>query len=91
MDTPLASAGEASLADLYNQMINEVTQGASIAQSVAEGYRVFEGTLDGQEQAVSGVSIDEEAVKMIILQRIYQASARYIQTVSELLDLLVNL
>jgi flagellar hook-associated protein 1 FlgK len=91
MDEPLASAGGASLGDLYNQLLNEVTQGSSIAQSLAEGYRVFEGTLDGQEQSVGGVSIDEEAVKMITLQRIYQASAKYIQTCSELLDLLVNL
>jgi flagellar hook-associated protein 1 FlgK len=91
LDLPLESADNATLADLYNQMINEVTQGSSIAQSVAEGYRVFEDTLEGQQQAVSGVSIDEEAIKMITLQRIYQASARYIQTCSELLELLVNL
>ena len=91
LDQPLESAGNASLGDLYNQLLNEVTQGSSIAQSVAEGFRVFEGTLEGQSQAVSGVSIDEEAIKMITLQRIYQASAKYIQTITELLDLLVNL
>lgn len=91
LETPLESAGGASLADLYNQILNEVTQGSSIAQSAAEGFRVFESTLQGQQQAVSGVSIDEEAIKMITLQRIYQASARYIQTVSELLDILVSL
>jgi flagellar hook-associated protein 1 FlgK len=90
-DQPLESAGNSSLADLHNQMLNEVTQGSSIAQSVAEGYRIFEGTLEGQQQSVSGVSIDEEAIEMITLQRIYQASARYIQTITELLDLLVNL
>ncbi|MEX0642979.1 MAG: flagellar hook-associated protein FlgK [Pirellulales bacterium] len=90
-DTRLESSGNTSLADMYNQLINQVTQGSSIAQSVAEGFRVFEGTLDGQNQAVSGVSIDEEAIKMITLQRIYQASARYIQTISELMDILVNL
>jgi flagellar hook-associated protein 1 len=91
LDQPLEAAGNASLFDLYNQLLNEVTQGASIAQSVTEGYRIFEGTLEGQQQAVSGVSIDEEAINMITLQRIYQASARYIQTITELLDLLVNL
>jgi flagellar hook-associated protein 1 FlgK len=90
-DKPLDSAGNASLSDLYDQLINEVTQGAAVAKSVAEGYRVFEGTLDAQAQAVSGVSIDEEAVRMITLQRIYQASAKFIQTCSELLDLLVNI
>lgn len=91
LDRPLESAGNATLADMYDQIINGVTQGSSIAQSVAEGFRVFEGTLEGQNQAVSGVSLDEEAIKMITLQRIYQASARYIQTVSELLDVVVNL
>jgi flagellar hook-associated protein 1 FlgK len=91
LETQLSSSGDASLADLYNQLINEVTRGSSIAQSVAEGFRVFEGTLEAQQQAVSGVSLDEEAIKMITLQRIYQASARYIQTISELLDLLVEL
>jgi flagellar hook-associated protein 1 FlgK len=91
LDQPLESAGDASLADLYNQLLNDITQGSSVAQSVAEGFRVFEGTLEGQQQAVSGVSIDEEAIKMITLQRIYQASARYIQTVAELLDVLVKI
>jgi flagellar hook-associated protein 1 FlgK len=91
LDQPLESTGDASLSDIYNQLLNEVTQGSSVAQSVAEGFRVFEGTLEGQQQAVSGVSIDEEAIKMITLQRIYQASARYIQTVAELLDVLVRI
>ena len=50
LDEPLDSAGNASLADLYNQLINEVTQGSSISQSVAEGFRTFEGTLEGQHK-----------------------------------------
>ena len=76
---------------MYNQLIVEITQGSAVAQSVADGFRTFEGSLEGQAQAVSGVSIDEEAVKMLTLQRIYQASAKYIQTISELLDMLVKL
>jgi flagellar hook-associated protein 1 FlgK len=89
LDQPIESAGNASLADLYNQLLNELTQGASVTGSLAEGFRTFESTLEGQNQAVSGVSIDEEAIKMLTLQRIYQASAKYIQTLAELLDLLV--
>jgi flagellar hook-associated protein 1 FlgK len=41
--------------------------------------------------ATSGVSLDDEAVRMITLQRAYQASARYIRTLTDLLDILVNL
>ena len=52
---------------------------------------MFENTLDGQLQAVAGVNLDEEAINLITLQRIYQASARFIQTAAELLDVLINL
>ena len=89
LQRPLHSAGDASLADLYNQLVNDIAQDSAVAQAAAEGFAVFEGTLDGQFQAISGVNIDEEAIKMITLQRIYQASARYIQTLSELLDVLI--
>jgi flagellar hook-associated protein 1 FlgK len=91
LDQPIDSAGGASLSDLYNQLIIQITQGASAAQSVADGFRTFEGSLESQAQSVSGVSIDEEAVKMLTLQRVFQASAKYIQTISELLELLVKL
>ena len=40
---------------------------------------------------ISGVSIDEEAINMISLQRIFQATARYIATIQEMLDTLVSL
>jgi len=91
LSTPLESAGNASLSDLYNQLLNEVTQGSAVSKSVADGYRTFEGSLQGQAQAVSGVSIDEEAITMMTLQRIYQASAKYIQTISDLLELMTRL
>lgn len=87
----LDSLGGASLSDKYSQLANGIAQGSAAAQSVAEGFRTFEATLEGESQALSAVNIDEEAVKMISLQRSYQASARYIQTISELLDTLVNL
>jgi flagellar hook-associated protein 1 FlgK len=41
--------------------------------------------------AVSGVNIDEEAIKLIAYQRAFQASARVVSTISDMLDLLVNL
>jgi flagellar hook-associated protein 1 FlgK len=91
LDMPLESAGGLTLPDVYDRLVNTISQGATVAKSVAEGFRVFEGTLDGQLQAVSGVSLDEEAINLITLQRIYQASARFIQIASELLDVLVNL
>jgi flagellar hook-associated protein 1 FlgK len=68
-----------------------VTQGSAIAQAVAEGARTFEGTLRGQKLALSGVSLDEEAVRMIAFQRQFQAAARFIAKLSDLFEVLVSI
>jgi flagellar hook-associated protein 1 len=90
-DQSLSSLNGYSINGLYDSIINSTTQGASIAKSVADGHRVFTGTLEATSQGVSGVNLDEEAIDMIALQRTYQASARFISAISELLDILVNL
>lgn len=90
-DTSLDSLDGNSLTGLYDQLVNKTTQGSTVAKAVADGLHVFESTLDADAQAVSGVNLDEEAIRMISLQRTYQASARYISTLSDLLDMLVNL
>ena len=91
IDTSLESQNGASLAVLYDRMTGEVAQSSAVTQSVADGARVFEGTLRGQKLSISGVSLDEEAVRMMAYQRAYQAAARFITTLSELMDLTVSL
>ena len=88
---PLASHNDASLAILYDRMTADVTQGASVTRSVAEGFRVFQRTLEGEQLAISGVNIDEETVRMLSYQRAFQASARVISTINELLGVLIDL
>ncbi len=88
---PLESNNNESLAVLYDRLTGGTTQASSIARAVAEGARVFEETLRGQKMATSGVSIDEEIMRMIAFQRSFQASAKYIATLNDLLGLLVTL
>jgi len=90
-DRPLTSINGTSLSDLYDQMTSTITQASTIAKSVAEGSRVFRENLSGQSLAISGVNIDEEAIKMLRYQRVFQASAKYISTLDELLSILVTL
>jgi len=91
LDRPLDSQNGASLTVLYDRLTGETTQGATITQAVAEGARAFEVSLRGQKMATSGVSLDEEAVRMIAFQRSFQASAKYIATLGELFEVLVAL
>ncbi|GIW94983.1 MAG: flagellar hook-associated protein 1 [Pirellulaceae bacterium] len=91
LESPLGSQQGASLATLYRQLVDGVSQEAAITRSVAEGFRVFQKSLEGQQLATSGVSLDEEAVRMIAYQRVFQMSARFIVSISQILDSLVNL
>jgi flagellar hook-associated protein 1 FlgK len=91
LDEPLTALGDISLADSYDQITNELTQGSSVAAAVAEGFRAFEATVEAKHLSVTSVNLDEEAIRLITLQRVYQASARFIRTMSDLLDVLVNL
>jgi len=91
LDRPLQTQNGDSLGVLYDRLVGETTQGSSIARAVADGARTFEIALRGQKLAVSGVNLDEEAVKMIAYQRAYQASARFISALTELFEILVSL
>ncbi len=91
LTTPLDSRDGAQLVDIYEKWMSETAQASSLAQAVAEGYRSFQTTLEGKHLALSGVSLDEEAVNMMTYQRSYQAAAKVISTIDELLNVLMNL
>lgn len=91
LDRSIDTHNGESIRVIYDRMMGETAQGAAIARSIAEGDRVFEDTLRGQKLATSGVSLDEEAVRLISYQHSFQASARYIGVLGELLDILVSL
>lgn len=91
LTAPLPGQGGRSLAALYDLLTGGLAQAAQTAQAAAEGFRYFQQTLEGQHLAVSGVNLDEEAVRMIEYQRVFQASARVIATVNELLQTLLEL
>lgn len=90
IDAPIGASG-VSLAEMYQQLTSNVALSSQSASAAADGFRNFQQALEGQSLAISGVNIDEEAVRMIEYQRTYQASAKVISTVNELLQTLLNL
>ena len=87
----LASQNGNTLTDLYNNMVNNVTQGSAQAQSTAASADAYAQSLSNQQLATSGVSIDEETIKMMSYQADYQATAHYISTLESLLQLLTQI
>lgn len=75
-----------SVTDQYGSVI--FTLGSDIAHVDASKneHQSLMVQLQNRKQATSGVSIDEEAVQILQFQRAYEASARLIKTVDELLQ-----
>ncbi|MFH1920902.1 MAG: flagellar hook-associated protein FlgK [Planctomycetota bacterium] len=86
----LVAYGSSAFA-VYETLATRVAHGSADAGGLADGARAIEETFRGQKLAISGVSLDEEAVRLMAHQHSFQASARYIATLRELLDILVNL
>ena len=91
LNTPISSQNGQTLAELYDKLVSDTAQGSAATKSATEGFRTFQKTLEGQKLAVSGVNLDEEAIKMISYQRAFQASAKVIATINELFDTLLKL
>jgi flagellar hook-associated protein 1 len=91
LTTPLVSQDNVSLAVLYDRLTSSVAIGSQTTSAAAEGFRHFQQTLEAQHLSISGVNLDEEAVRMIQYQRAFQASAKVIGTVNEMLETLLNL
>ena len=65
----------------------------SDVQSVQNTQQVSQAVLssiDNQRKSVSGVSLDEEMANLVTFQRGYQASARMLTTIDQMLDTLIN-
>ena len=88
---PQASLGGKNLNEIYDSFVTATTLDAASQQSATDGLRNFYQTLESKHLGISGVNLDEEAVKMMLYQRAFQAQSRVISVASELLETLVNI
>jgi flagellar hook-associated protein 1 FlgK len=91
LKNPVAALGGLTLDQAYEALVIDTTQASASARAIATGMEGFQQTLSDQFLQTTGVSLDEEAIRMISFQQAYQAAARFISTVSELIELLTTL
>lgn len=91
LEQPLDQLGGRGIEDFYQNVVSGIAQGTSAEKAKASGLEQFRQALLSQREQFSGVSLDEEAVRLIEFQQAYAASARVIRSVDELFDILVSL
>lgn len=80
-----------TLIQLWTSSVESLGVRARTAIGQAASSRLVRESLEAQRAAVSGVSLDEEAVNLLNFQRQYEASARYISAVDELMQVLISI
>ena len=76
--------------DFYIKWIGEVGTVGSVYSTTSDSLQGTADTVDNNRQMVVGVSSDEELTNMIRYQSAYNASSRYINVVSTMIDYLLN-
>lgn len=82
--------GGETIGDAYNSLIARVGANAREAQNQHSVQVLSTHQLKLQRSSTSGVSIDEEMVNMIKYQQAYNAAARIISVLDEMLDTLIS-
>lgn len=83
--------GESTLDEFYNSVVGKVGIQAKRAETSSDSQRDIVKQLGKIRESISGVSLDEEATKLIEYQKSFDASARLIRTADEMFDTVLNL
>ena len=71
-------------------MIGKLGVDALQANRMTSNSQILSQTVDNNRQSVSSVSLDEEMTNIIKFQHAYNAAARQITVVDEMLDKIIN-
>jgi flagellar hook-associated protein 1 FlgK len=82
--------GNAAIDGAYSTFVTTIGSDAQAAERTAENTKVLTDSLLNRRDSVSGVSLDEEMTNLLRFQRGYQASARALTAMDDLIDYLVN-
>ena len=74
----------------YGALIERIGSDAQSAEDDETTAQAVTGALEDERQSVSGVSLDEEMSNLVSLQHGYEASARALTTMDEMLETLIE-
>jgi flagellar hook-associated protein 1 FlgK len=85
------NGGTATLSDGWGQIVYRVARDTRSAADERDSRQEIVRQIDALRDAVSGVSLDEEAMQLMKFQRAYEANARFFQVIDQTLETLLGL
>ena len=85
-----ALRGNPAIDGVYKAFVAKVGGDLNESTRMQANAQVLADSVEDRRQSVAGVSMDEEMSNLVRFQRAYQASARAMSTMDEMLDVLIN-
>ena len=79
-----------NLIDFYSNLVSQIGSSGSVFKSVYNNQETTVNSTEFARQQVVGVSDDEELNNMIKFQNAYNANSRFINTVNEMIEHIIN-
>ncbi|WP_017752654.1 flagellar hook-associated protein FlgK [Clostridium tyrobutyricum] len=82
--------GGSTIDNYYNDLVNKIGSDEQESKNMVTYETTQLSNFSQSRESVSGVSMDEEMTNLIQFEHCYQANAKMISTVDELLDVVIN-
>ncbi|MGG6433314.1 flagellar hook-associated protein FlgK [Anoxybacillus sp. D401a] len=79
-----------TIQNFYESLIGQMAVNAQEAKRLSQNSETLRQSVDERRMAVSSVSLDEEMMNMMKFQHAYNASARMITMIDQMLDKIIN-
>lgn len=89
-DEKMEALNDSSFRTFYALLIGELGVRGQEANRMVENTEVLRGQVNNQRRSVSAVSLDEEMTNLIKFQHAYNAAARNMTALDEMLDRIIN-
>ena len=90
-DARVLDGNQATMSDAWAQLVYAVGRDVQTAEQEQRTREDVVNQVETLRDAVSGVSLDEEAMLLLRFQQAYRATARFFQAIDESLDVLLEL
>jgi flagellar hook-associated protein 1 FlgK len=90
-DAPVSGLSDRSLREYWHDSVNSLAVKTDAASLRVQSSTLVRQSLDAQVQSVSGVSLDEESINLLLFQRQFQAAARFIAVIDETIQTLLSI
>jgi flagellar hook-associated protein 1 FlgK len=91
MQASRAGLGQRTYVEAHADLVAELGQSIRSSRSDLEDQQAMEALMINQRESISGVSLDEEMTQLVKYQRAFEASARLVSIVDDMLSTIVTM